>query len=197
MCISNTNVTNCVIEEFRFQFYQRINLHIYLHLIVAVKTDRFKTDQKNPLERRLKKWKREKGKEINKPRQNCSMTWADERETRLTNTGDPRWAKNKRSTACCQIYTRASNFLIAFPSDIFMVDYSSHSYSRRASARNHPPLKPFHAATVPIYLRTYVRAPVRARFKRSVLKLNESGLLRENERKHAVNTIAMEFPRCG
>lgn len=55
MCISNTNVTKCVIEEFRFQLYQRINLHIYLHLIVAVKTDRFKTDQKNPLEQRLKK----------------------------------------------------------------------------------------------------------------------------------------------
>lgn len=83
-----------------------------------------------------KKEKKEKTdrneKEINKPGQNCSMTWADKRETRLANTS----SKNKRGTACCRIYTRASNFLIAFPSDIFMVDYSSRGYSHRASGHD-------------------------------------------------------------
>lgn len=128
------------------------------------------------------------------------MTWADKRETRLANTS----SKNKRGTACCRIYTRASNFLIAFPSDIFMVDYSSRGYSHRASGHDqslpHPPQKPFHAAHPTVYVYpgcVYTR--MRARFNRNPAKLNESGLLHERAKtrdKHNCRAESLLALKC-
>lgn len=126
------------------------------------------------------------------------MTWADKRETRLANTS----SKNKRGTACCRIYTRASNFLIAFPSDIFMVDYSSRGYSHRASGHDRslpprPPQKPFHAAhphcVCVCVCPGCVYTRVRARFNRNPAKLNESGLLHERAKTRGKHNCRAEL----
>lgn len=90
-------------------------------------------------------------------------------ETGLANTGVGirGWRKTSAGTACSWIYTRASNFLIAFPSDIFMVDYSG--------ATIHPhPVTPGGPETISRSHRTYT---ARTLVLSGAPKLNESGLL--------------------